>query len=159
MIGKRRVTAVAVLAIALGGCGSSTPTGPKPPNYSGSWRGTTSGGLPITFSVSGDQVSGMTAQVRISYLVVTFSGGIVTFSSDTCDVTFTAPAPVKMSGTAFETTITSSIASTVLKGSFVSETSASGTIDKFSFSRICDGRATFAGPEDQAALTWKATKG
>lgn len=51
---------------ALWTAACSSPTEPAPPGYSGEWAGTTAHGTPVSFSVSGDQVTSFTLAFNFS---------------------------------------------------------------------------------------------
>ena len=63
----------------LAACSSPTAPDPVPAGYAGEWAGTTGQGTPVSFSVSGDQVTSFT-------LTFSFSAG--------CSGTVTFPGPV-----------------------------------------------------------------
>jgi hypothetical protein len=57
------------LLLLAGSAACSSPTEPAlvPAGYAGEWAGTTGQGTPVTFSVSGDQVTSFTLAFRFSF--------------------------------------------------------------------------------------------
>ena len=113
-----------------------------PQNYSGTWRGTTSQDLPISFTVTGATVSALTVDI-----IVTLAGsppGSPTQPAVSCLSSFRASGPVTFSGNSFDVPITSTslrspsgvFYSTTARGTLASETSARGSVASFTASQI-----------------------
>jgi hypothetical protein len=50
---------ISAALLAAAGCGGSSPTPPEPQITQGFWTGTTASGDPVSFTVSGDSVTGL----------------------------------------------------------------------------------------------------
>ena len=120
----------ATLVIGLTGCGGSTgnnPTTPggDPARYDGQWRGTTSQGRPITFTVSSAQ---KVTAITVGY---SFNGcsGVNTFSNLNLDIGVTPnPATSLGPGFGFGSGAPDGTNYTQVYGSFRSNTTAAGTV-------------------------------
>jgi hypothetical protein len=120
----------ATLLISFSGCGDSaannpTTPGGDPARYDGQWKGTTSQGRPITFTVSSAQ---KVTAITVGY---SFNGcsGSNTFSNLNLDIGVT-PNPATSLGPGFGFGSGSPEGSnyTQVYGSFRSNTTASGTV-------------------------------
>ena len=120
----------ATLLISFSGCGGSaennpTTPGGDPARYDGQWKGTTSQGRPITFTVSSAQ---KVTAITVGY---SFNGcsGSNTFSNLNLDIGVT-PNPATSLGPGFGFGSGSPEGSnyTQVYGSFRSNTTASGTV-------------------------------
>ena len=120
----------ATLLIGSSGCGGSTENNPTtpggdPPRYDGQWKGTTSQGRPITFTVSSAQ---KVTAITVGY---SFNGcsGVNTFSNLNLDIGVT-PNPATSLGPSFGFGSGSPEGSnyTQVYGSFRSNTTAAGTV-------------------------------
>ncbi|MBM4167745.1 MAG: hypothetical protein FJ215_01100 [Ignavibacteria bacterium] len=137
-----------------GGCKKDDPVQPgnepTPASspYAGEWRGTTNEGLPIYFRVlSSGVIDSCTTQIRFTY------------GSFTCDLGFRAPVDTSIQNGAFVIPMTG-VASTKVRGSFSSNTNASGTYDSFSseiFILSCNN-SLYQGRVSHTAGTWQATR-
>jgi len=131
-------------------CGGSSPTGPTALNYSGTWRGSTSQGLPITITVAGDMVSAVDLQIRVS------------MAGASCTSAFKANATAQIANASFSMPITSTSGvsySSTLEGTFASATSLSGRIRSFSANGLlCSGVFVIGTPVSQSERTFTANK-
>jgi hypothetical protein len=119
----------ATLLLGSSGCGGSTANNPTTPGedarYDGQWKGTTSQGRPITFTVSSAQ---KVTAITVGY---SFNGcsGVNTFPNLNLDIGVT-PNPATSLGPGFGFGSGSPDGSnyTQVYGSFRSNTTASGTV-------------------------------
>jgi hypothetical protein len=124
------VSIPAALLISFIGCGGSaannpTTPGGDPARYDGQWKGTTSQGRPITFTVSSAQ---KVTAITVGY---SFNGcsGSNTFSNLNLDIGVTPnPATSPGSGFGFGSGSPEGSNYTQVYGSFRSNTTASGTV-------------------------------
>ena len=142
----------ALLAAALGCSKSSssptTPTTPAAPNYDGTWRGTTSQSLPITFTVSGNTVTSMSVDITASM------GG------SSCRYTTGSQDRPVIANSKFSMSIGGGTVSTTLTGTFTSAAAVTGDIAAFSISGLaCGSTLVFGTAVSQSAKTWQGTKG
>jgi hypothetical protein len=120
----------ATLLISSSGCGGSTANNPTTPGgdaarYDGQWKGTTSQGRPITFTVSLDQ--------KVTAITVGYSfnacSGLNTFSNLNLDIGVTPnPATSLGPGFGFGSGAPDGQNYTQVYGSFSSNTTATGTV-------------------------------
>jgi hypothetical protein len=113
---------------ALSGCGGNTANGPTTPSldaprYDGQWKGTTSQGRPITFTVSLDQ---KVTAITVGY---SFSGcsGLNAFSGLNLDIG-NGPNPATSLGPGFGSGPPDGPNYTQVYGSFSSNTTATGSM-------------------------------
>ncbi len=136
----------------LAACGGDKGTGPGAVSYAGEWRGTTSQNLPLYFRVNqAGQIDSLTARLRMNF---------VTFN---CTATFPGTPPIAISGGDFDAAVTLPITnvSTTVHGTFLSETSATGSWDAYSQSWFITCGTTVAFGSGGTALssgTWTAQK-
>ncbi|MGB2713225.1 MAG: hypothetical protein WBC51_03540 [Vicinamibacterales bacterium] len=131
--GFPRLPEIAVCA-AMAACGGSdaTPTNPSPARYDGQWRGTTSQGRPISFTVSSDQ---KVTAMSIGYVFGQCSG-VNSFSNLNLDIglppTFPgvprAPTPYPGPGFGYGSGSPEAPNYTQVYGWFTSSTTASGSM-------------------------------
>ena len=154
------VAVVASLVLFIPGCGGGGPAGPSGPNYSGTWTGkvladkTIERGQ-ITFLVSGQDITTFTANLVVTYIVRISSN---TFGLRFCNDVLTASGPVRINGANIVVPVRSSISSTVFRGSFTSETAASGTVDSFTLVRGCGSDVIFGTSGGQEQKDWNASR-
>jgi hypothetical protein len=139
-------TALLLAASILCAQCSESPTGSSV-KYDGTWTGTTSQSLPITFTVAGNAVTTISVNIRAS-----MAGSSCTYSTGSQE------KPAIVNG-AFALNIGGGTVSTRLTGTFTSDTAASGNIEAFSVSGLACGSTFVIGtPSSQSARTWTATR-
>jgi hypothetical protein len=115
--------AAATLLCAVGmiGC-DNTPSAPTPTTtYQGNWFGTTSQGLPISFTVTGNAVT----SISFSYTLFPTNSCI---GNDTGSTAVTLPSPLQITSNGFSFS-GQTLSRFDITGVFSSGTAASGTID------------------------------
>ena len=118
-----------------------------PQNFSGTWNGTTSQGVPLNFTVSGTTISALSVDIVLS--LAGAPPGTPTQSAVTCRSNFRG-STAAIVDSSFEITITSTdqksptgaFYSTTFRGSMASENSATGTIASFTVSEIQPNRCS-----------------
>jgi hypothetical protein len=158
-----RVTLISVVIAAsvgpagCGGGGSST-TGATPPStapaapYAGTWRGTRTPQtvFAVSFTVAGDRITAFSLQTN---LLIFIPPG--TFAA--CSISLTLAEHVTISGSTFTARLQSDYGTTMVRGTFTSNSAANGTFDAWrSASGTCDGASVLAGAETGG--DWQATK-
>ncbi len=149
---------IAVLAMGCGGGGSSSgPAAPSAPaasfNTSGSWTGTSSAGgtvYPITFTVSGSQVTALTVQVGVFH----FNSGLQGMN---CSTSMNMGGPSSITANAFTAAVSSAMGTATFRGQFSSATTASGTYDAWDIVQGCSG-SSIGGLPRQSGGNWSATR-
>jgi hypothetical protein len=125
------ISFLVLLTGGLSGCGTSTASSPttttgSAPRYDGQWKGTTSQGRPITFTVSSDQ---KVTAITVGY---SFNGcsGLNTFSNLNLDIGSPPnPAAVTLGpGFGFGSGPPDGPNYTQVYGSFTSNTTATGSV-------------------------------
>ncbi len=138
------IAAVTVFCgIGLTGC-DNTPSAPTPTTtYQGNWFGTTSQGLPISFTVTGNAVT----SISLSYTIYPTSPGCI--GNGTGSTVVTPTNPISIMGSAFS----SQGVLFDMTGMFSSDTAASGTV------ALGTRAPTGGGCSSAMSATWKATRG
>lgn len=158
-----RVSLIAVVIAAsvgpagCGGGGSST-TGATPPStapaapYAGTWRGTRTPEtvFAVSFTVAGDRITAFSLEDAL--LTFTPPG---TFT--VCPISLTLAEHVTISGSTFTARLQSDHGTTMVRGTFTSNSAVNGTFDTWqSAAGTCGGARVLNGDETGGA--WQATK-
>lgn len=128
-------------------CQKDAATAASASQYVGTWTGTTSQNLPITFTVSGNAITSISVNIR------------ATMAGSSCTYVTGSDSVLAISSSAFSLPIGGGTVTTVLRGTFSSPTAASGTIDAFEISGLlCPGVLVIGTPVSQGSKTWQASK-